>query len=103
MKLQEIIIANARAQSAIEYGQIHPYLKSLNTYYKENFEGEPILMVCEVMNAAQYVKIVDSNYFNEEVCKYIGCKEYEIEDNDDYLSQFETINFNSKLLKDLLA
>lgn len=89
-------------KNAIEYGFFHPIRKSLYIFYKDLFGCEPVLMVTDVFNAAQYVKIVPSNEFNEAVCAYIGCEVYEIQNNDEYLAQFETINFNSKLLKDIL-
>jgi hypothetical protein len=59
-------------------------------------------MVTDVFNACQYAKIVPANDFNEAVCNYIGCQEHEIQNNDDFLAQFETINFNSKMLIDFI-
>ena len=35
-------------------------------------------------------------------CEIIGCNEDEIETNFDFLSQYENINFNSRMLKDIL-
>ena len=102
MKLHEIIKSNSVKTTAIEWGQIAPYLKSLNTFYKDLFCCDPIVMVVSVSNAAQYVKIVPCDEFNACVCDYIGCEEHEIENSDDLLAQFETINFNSKFLKQLI-
>ena len=93
---------NQESRNSIEYSNLYPIMKSMYIFYKDLFNCEPVLMVTDVMNAAQYIKIVPSNEFNEAVCEYIGCEVYEIQNNDEYLAQFETINFNSKLLKDIL-
>jgi hypothetical protein len=97
-----IIEANKKKQTSLLYETVQPYLKSLYVYYKNAFNCEPIFMVTDVFNAAQYVKIVASEQFNESVCDYIGCEEHEIQNNDDFLAQFETINFQSKMLKNLI-
>lgn len=102
MKRFEFIELNKVQTTAIEYSNLHPIKNSLYIFYKDLFCCEPVVMVTDVMNAAQYVKIVPSNEFNEAVCAYIGCEVYEIQNDDNFLAQFETINFNSKLLKDIL-
>jgi hypothetical protein len=98
----QIIAFNNDAQKSILFESMHPYLKSLYVFYKDLFCCEPVLMVTNVFNAAQYVKIVSSNEFQEAACDYIGCEVYEIQNDDNFLSQFENINFNSKLLKDII-
>jgi len=102
MTRQEILAFNEEATKSILFEKVQPCLKSLYIFYKDLFNCEPVLMVTDVFNAAQYIKIVSSEEFLEAVCAYIGCEEYELQINDEYLSQFETINFNSKLLKDFL-
>ena len=98
----QIIAFNNDAQKSILFESVHPYLKSLYVFYKDLFCCEPVLMVTDVFNAAQYVKIVPSNEFQEAACNYIGCEVCEIQNDDNFLSQFENINFNSKLLKDII-
>lgn len=102
MKRIEFIELNKVHTTAIEFLNLQPIKKSLYIFYKDLFGCEPVLMVTDVFNAAQYVKIVPSNEFDESICDYIGCEVYEIQNNDEYLAQFETINFNSILLKDIL-
>jgi hypothetical protein len=94
----EFINLNKDSKTSIEYGKVHPILKSLYIYYKDLFCCEPVLMVTDVFNAAQYVKIVPSNEFHEAIEMYLEG------DKNEELRQYttETINFNSKLLKDLI-
>lgn len=100
--LAAIIEANESKGTTILYDKISMYKKSLYTYYKDLFCCEPVLLVDSVFNAAQYVKIVPCDDFNTYVCEIIGCNEDEIETNFDFLSQYENINFNSRMLKDIL-
>lgn len=102
MKLAEIILKNDNENVSFNYEILHPYLKSLYTYYKDFFCCEPILMVTDVFNACSYAKIVPSNEFTDCVCEYLNIESHEIENNDDHLVNFETINFNSKMLKDII-
>jgi len=106
MNLSEIIIQNEKVTESIEYGQLHPYLKSLYIYYKNYFFDEPILMVTDVMNTCQYARIVPSNEFTESICDYLQVdsivENKEEGFDEDIFAQYETINFNSKFLKDLL-
>jgi hypothetical protein len=102
MNLSDIIAQNKKVDESIEYGQIHPYLKSLYVYYKDLFCCEPILMVTDVTNAAQYCRIVDSNDFSEAVCDYLGLDSEPDTESDDF-AYYESIMFNSKLLKDLIT
>ncbi len=100
MLLHEIISENENHASAIEYGQLHPYLKSLYTYYKRQFCCEPVLMVTAVFNAAQYAKIVPSNDFSDAIEAYMNGWDGFTED--EINSEIEVISFNSRLLKDLI-
>ena len=102
MKRLEFYQINNGPTNSIEYSNLYPIRKSMYIFYKDLFNCEPVLMVTDIYNAAQYIKIVPSNEFNEAVCDYIGCEVHEIQNNDEFLAQFETINFNSKLLKDIL-
>lgn len=102
MKLAEIITLNMDGKKAILFEKVQPYLKSLNVYYSGYFRGEPLLMVTSITNATQYVKIVDSYDFNEAICEYIGCEDIENENNEDKINERETIQFNSRMLKDLI-
>lgn len=103
----EFIELNEAHTTAIEYSQFAPIKKSMYVYFKDLFGCEPVLMVTSVSNAAQYVKIVPSNEFTEAICAFLGC-DYIIDDenedgfDEDLFAQYETINFNSKLLKDLI-
>ena len=110
MKLYEIIQTNEDDTKSILYELCAPYLKSLETYYRRNF-GEPvILMVTSVMNACQYVKFVPESDFMEAIDRFLdngivtGPGFVEIPDNlsDDDFNEAETINANSKYLKDLI-
>lgn len=107
MKRAEFIELNEVHTTAIEFSNLYPIKKSLYIYYKDLFCCEPVLMVTDVFNAAQYVKIVPLNEFNESIYAYLDVP-YIIEDeneegfDEDLFAQFETINFNSKLLKDIL-
>lgn len=95
MNLSDIIAQNKKADESIEYGQLRPYLKSLYIYYKDRYCCEPVLMVTDVMNAAQYARIVSSDDFTEAIYNYLGI---ECDPGD-----YEVINSNSMLLKDLIT
>jgi len=105
--LAAIIEANETKGTTVLYDKINMYKKSLYIYYKDLFCCEPVLLVDSCFNAAQYVKIVPSNEFYEAVCdlldvSYIIEDENEDDFNFDTFSQYETINFNSRMLKDIL-
>jgi hypothetical protein len=59
-------------------------------------------MVTDVFNVCSYAKIFPSNEFTESICDYLEIEDHEIENNDDHLAEFETINFNSKMMIDLI-
>jgi hypothetical protein len=101
MTRQEILALNEEATKSILFELVHPYLKTLYIYYKDLFGCEPILMVTSVSNACQYVKIVPLNEFLETLCEYL--EDYNcIDEDSENFAAFETINFNSRLLKDCL-
>jgi hypothetical protein len=106
MKLHEIIEINEDHEKSVLIEKMIPYKKMLYTYFQRQFSSEPILMVTEASNAAQYAKIVPIAEFAEAVCAYMGVG-YVIEDSEeedfdeDLFAQYETICFNSRILKDL--
>jgi hypothetical protein len=83
MKLHQIIEANEQDGKSILLEAMHPYFKSLRTYY-----SEPTLMITRVSNAAQYGKIVPCEEYFEALNEYTT-------DEDEQ----DVINFNSKLIK----
>lgn len=99
MKLHEIINSNEKPDVSILYETLHPYLNSLYKYYLDYFCCEPILMVTDVFNAAQYCKIVSSNDYSEELNEYLDTCHL---DNETRQCSEETINFNSKYLKEFI-
>ncbi len=107
LNLNKIISLNENDTTSILYESMQPYLKSLYVYYKNYFNCEPVCMVTSVSNAAQYVKIVASNDFYYAICAFLEV-DYIIEDeteegfNFDNFAEYETINFNSKMLIDLI-
>lgn len=103
MKLHEIIEANKDPKKSVLWEAIQPYINSLNTYYESQFNGEVILMVTDVMNAAQYVKLVDCEEFQEAIAAYIGCEVAEMQEQEsEHFAQWETIQFNSTFLSDYI-
>jgi hypothetical protein len=102
MNLSDIIAQNEKADESILYELIHPYLKSLYVYYKDLFCSEPILMITDVTNAAQYCRIVDSNDFSDAVCDYLGLDSEPDDTESDDFAMYESICFNSKFLKDII-
>ena len=71
-----------------------PYKKQLQIYFENWYPmSEPILMVTDVMNAAQYGLIVPSGEFEEALQSYYG-------DNLDADIQ-ELVSYQSVLLKNL--
>jgi hypothetical protein len=99
MLLHQIIEANTYQQTSILWEKISPYKKALYTYYKNYFCGEPVLMVTDVFNAAQYVKIVPADELTEAIEEYLINEDGSEEDKEAYR---ETISFNSVMLKDLI-
>lgn len=105
--LYQIINANEEKETSVLYETMYPYLKSLYTYYKDYFCSEPLLMVTSVTNATQYCKIVNSNELYEAICEYlnvsyINTDEERSEEEEEIYSEYETICFNSILLRDAI-
>lgn len=96
MKLAQIIEANEVHTTSVLIESIIPYKRSLLTYYKNYFgnHNEPMLMVTDVFNAAQYGKVVPANDFREAICAYLqddNCSD----ENSENFAAYETIRFNS--------
>lgn len=106
MKLHEIIEINEDHEKSILIESMVPYKKMLNIYFSRDFTSEPMLMVTNVFNAAQYGKIVPAGEFTEAIYAYMGV-DYVIEDSEeegfdeDKFAEYETICFNSICLSDL--
>ena len=99
MNLHEIIKANETDGLDISYQAIHPYKKSLYTYYKSLFCCEPILMITAVFNAVQYCKIVPENDFFEALDGYVNDMELNEEEKE---NEKELINFQSLMFRDAI-
>lgn len=95
MKLYEIIKTNESGHNSILTELLHPYKKSLYTYYKDLFQCEPVLMVTNVFNACQYALIVPSNEFIDAIYTYLENSDLTEEEKTE---QIELINFQSILL-----
>lgn len=96
MNLHSIITANESDTQSILIETMLPYKKSLLTYYSNEFgnRNEPILMVTDVFNAAQYGKIVGANDFIDAICAYL--EDYNCSDEtSENFAAYETICFNS--------
>jgi len=97
MLLHEIIATNAAGTSSILVELLGKYKKSLYTYYQDQFNCEPVLMVTDVFNACQYALIVPANEFQEAIYAYLESSELTEEEIND---QVELISFQSIMLKD---
>lgn len=97
MKLHEIIKANEDDKSSILIELLIPYKKSLLTYYREQFNSEPMLMVTDVFNAAQYGKIVPSCELYDAIMLYLD----EDLSEEDEENAIEEMWYNSILLSNL--
>lgn len=98
MKLHEIIEINDDPGAVISIEVLFQYKRSLLTYYRDAFCCDPILMVTDVFNAAQYGKIVPSDNYHEAQNEYLETQDLCEEDAQ---HQAETIDFNSIFLERL--
>lgn len=93
MKLHEIIAANDSGENkSILIELMLPYKRSLLTYYKSQFNSDPVLMVTAVFNAAQYGIIVPSSDIHQCLSEYLDAEGLKGEDRE---AEWETILFNS--------
>ena len=92
MQLNTIIENIEGLKNAVLIEEMIPYKKSLLTYFKRQFRGEPMLLVVSVSNAAQYALICPEGEIYEALQSY-----------DDTLTDedIEVILFNSMPLKNL--
>lgn len=97
MLLHEIIEVNESGKKSILIELLHPYKNSLYVYYKRLFCCEPVLMVTDVTNAAQYALIVPSNEFNEAIGHYYNDENMTEEEREQIN---ELVSFQSVMLKD---
>lgn len=100
MKLHEIITANEDYTQSVLIEEIVKYKKQLYVYYSHYFSSEPVLMVTEVMNAAQYGRIEPANEIDEAICAYLDDYDCQNEESENF-GTYETICANSMMLKDL--
>lgn len=98
-KLHEIIKLNENEETSILIESLLPYKKSLNTYYKDLFSCDPILMVTCICNAVQYAKIVPSDDFLECVSNYVDTIQFDNEEDKE--NEIELINFQSIFLNQI--
>lgn len=98
MKLHEIIELNEIPDTSISIEVLFQYKRSLLTYYRDAFCCEPILMVTDVFNAAQYGKIVPSNDYHEAQNEYLETMDLSEEETQ---QEAEVIDFNSIFLEQL--
>lgn len=98
MKLFEIIESNEVPGAVINTEVFYKYKRSLLTYYRDYFCCEPILMVTDVFNAAQYGKIVPSDEYHEAQNEYLETQDLCQEDTQ---HEAEMIDYNSIFLEQL--
>ena len=100
MKLHEIITAMEDPTDSVLIEKMVPYKKSLLAYFSSRFTSEPVLMITDVFNSAQYGRIEPAGELNEAICAYLDDYDCENEDSENF-SEYETICANSIMLKDL--
>ena len=99
MKLHEIIEANEVPDQSILIESLMPYKKLLLTYYSDAFcDRDPMLMVTDVFNAAQYGKIINPDELLEAIGDYLSDSYLSDEDR---ANAIEEIMFNSVFLENL--
>jgi len=98
MKLHEIITTFEGGTSSVLTELLHPYKKSLLTYYKAYYNCEPVLMVTDVFNACSYAMVVPGNEFSEAIYHYLAADEGLTDEEKE--QQTELISFQSIMLKD---
>jgi hypothetical protein len=95
MRLHEINQANQVIGNSILIDEIVKYKKALITYWSDMYcvnEDQLILVVTDIMNAAQYGFIIDADQFSEVVEEYVETLDLNEEDKQ---NEIETIQFNS--------
>lgn len=98
-KLSNIIETNETG-GEIPFEEITKRKKQVYSYYRDKYGGEePVIMVTFICNAIQGCKIVPVLDFENAVLNYI---EEQTGDEEEKEHLLEEINFNSKMLKDVL-
>jgi phytoene/squalene synthetase len=92
MKLHEIIDINDIGTDSILTEELYKYRKSLFVYYSNFFTSEPVLMVTDVFNAAQYALIVPIDEMSDAQAIYLQDR--------DCSQERELINYQSVMLSD---
>lgn len=100
MKLHEIITAMENPTDSVLIEKMIPYKKSLLAYFSSRFTSEPILMITDVFNAAQYGRIEPVGELNDAICAYLDDYDCDNEESENFC-EYETICANSIMLKDL--
>ena len=100
MKLHEIIECFDSGTTAVEIEHVLKYKRSLLAYYRDMYNGEPIFMVTSVTNNSCYGIVVPANDFPDALDVWMEASGTE-RDSQDWEDECETINYNSKFLKDV--
>ena len=101
MKLHEIITALEDHTQSVLIEKMVPYKKSLLAYFSSKFSSEPVLMVTDVFNSAQYGRIEPINELNESICAYLDDYDCANEESENF-GEYETICANSMMLKEFI-
>lgn len=107
MKRLNELLTDIENRNMVSFQEIYPYRKSLYLLLKDYFCEEPVFMITLLTNAIQAGKIVPANEFNDELLDEVNKDNEEFaileeEMDEDTFMEFETINFNSQFLKDVL-
>ena len=93
MKLYQLI-EEFDENNTISYGKIKPYVKLLYTYYHNQCNGEPILMITDVFNSTALGIVTTERDFQEALEDFLEGEEGDIKEY-----KREEISANSILLK----
>ncbi len=99
MKLYEIIEKNDEDTSSVLIESMHPYKKTLKSYYQQKME-DPIMMITSVTNTTAYGKIVPAGKFNEAICAWLEVPHIVTDEDEEgfdeeLFAEWETISANS--------
>jgi len=100
MKIHEIITALEDPTQSVLIEKMVPYKKSLLAYFSSRFTSEPVLMITDVFNAAQYGRIEPAADLNDAICAYLDDYDCANEESENF-GTYETICADSIALKDL--
>lgn len=100
MKLHELIELFEAGTTEVSLEHIAKYKRSLLTYYRSYYIGDPIVMVTSVFNAGALGMVVPSAEFVEALDVYLAVNGIN-PNHPDYEAEYETISANSIFLKNL--